>query len=87
VVGERSQISFRQLGERSLEETWSIALKNHKETDIVVKVIERLFRAEDAEIVSASQEYTLTDARTADFDVEVPANDRATVTYSVVYRW
>lgn len=87
VVGERTQLNFRQLGERSLEETLRITVRNHKERDIVVRVIERLFRAEDAEILEASQDWTMLDAHTARFLLPVQANAQASITYTVEYRW
>ncbi|MGI6367999.1 MAG: DUF4139 domain-containing protein [Anaerolineae bacterium] len=87
LAGERKQTRFRQLGERSLEETIQITLRNYSEEDRTIQVIEHLFRARDAEIKEASAEYTTEDANTIRFAVDVEAGGEATVTYTVLYRW
>ena len=87
IVGERVQTKFRQLGERSIEETYEITLRNHKEEKVTVRVIEYLFRAKDAEIIESSEGYKMLDASTARFDLPVDAGGQAKVTYTVVYRW
>jgi hypothetical protein len=87
IVAERVQTRFRQLGERSVEETLEITLRNHKEEDVVVRVIEHLFRAKDAEIIESSMGHKMLDASTARFDVPVEADGETKVTYTVVYRW
>ena len=87
VVGERVQIKFRQIGERSIEESYEITIRNHKPDDIVVRVIEHLFRAQDAEITDSSVEPQMLDATTARWDLSVPADGEAKVNYTVLYRW
>jgi len=87
IVGEREQVRFRQLGNRSIEETIRITLRNHKEEDVSVRAIEYLFRAGDAEIIESNLDYQMLDANTARFDVEVPADGQAQFSYTVVYRW
>lgn len=87
VVGERVQTRFRQLAERSIEETYQITVRNHKTEDIVVRVAEHLFRAQDAEIVSSSADYEMVDANTVEYSVEVGAGGEAGVEYTVRYRW
>jgi hypothetical protein len=87
VLAERAQTSFRQLSERSIEETTEIVLRNQKEEDVTVRVIEHLFRAEDAEVLSSTQNYTQIDAHTIQFDVKVLAGGKVTLEYSTRYRW
>ncbi len=87
IVGEREQVRFRQLSDRSIEETVQITLRNHKDEDITVRAIEYLFRAADAEIIKSSLDYQMLDANTARYDVEVPADGEAEFSYTVVYRW
>ncbi len=87
LVGERRQTQFRQLGERSLEETIEITLRNQSDEEATIQVIEHLYRAHDAEITESSEDYTQVDANTVQFDVTVDAEETATVSYTVVYRW
>ena len=87
IVGERTQTSFRKLGEHSLEESYEITLRNHKEEDVVVRVIEHLFRAQDAEIIESSEGYEMLDATTLKYEIEVEADAEAKITYIVRYRW
>lgn len=87
IVGERVQTDFTKLGPRALEESYEITIRNHKDEDVTIRVVEPLFRAAEWEIVNSSQDYTKADAHTIFFDVEVPANGEATVTYTVRYRW
>ena len=87
ILAERAQTSFKQLAERSIEETTEITLRNLKEADVTVRVIEHLFRAEDAEVLSSTQNYTLLDAHTIQFDVTVLAGGKVTLEYSTRYRW
>jgi len=87
IVGERVQQKFRQIGERSIEESYEITIRNHKADKVVVRVIEHLFRAQDAEITDSSAEPQMLDATTARWDLSVPADCEAKVNYTVLYRW
>jgi len=87
LVGERNQIGFRQLGERSLEETIEITLRNQSDEPATIQVVEHLYRAHDANIIQSSEEYEQVDANTVRFEVPVKPGDSETVTYTVVYRW
>ncbi|OQY25834.1 MAG: hypothetical protein B6I34_01380 [Anaerolineaceae bacterium 4572_32.1] len=87
VVGERVQDDFNRLGERSIEETFTITLRNHKEEDIEVRVVERLYRWSDWEIVRETEEHTKVDAQTIEWRLKVPADGEVSVTYTVRYRW
>ncbi len=87
IVGERTQTDFTKLGARALEESYKIVIRNHKDTEVTVRVVEPLFRAAEWEITKASHEYTKADAHTIYFDISVPAKGEETVTYTVRYRW
>jgi len=87
LVGERVQTAFRQLGERSLEETIEIALRNQSEDEVTIQVIEHLYRAHDAEVTESSMDYEQIDANTIRYAVEVGPKESATLSYTVVYRW
>jgi len=87
LVGERVQTAFRQLGERSLEETIEITLRNQSEDEVTIQVFEHLYRAHDAEVTESSMDYEQIDANTIRYAVEVGPEDSATLSYTVVYRW
>lgn len=87
IVGERTQTDFVKLGSRALEESYEIVIRNHKDTDVTVTVVENMFRAAEWTITDASHDYTKADAHTVHFDVTVPAKGEETITYTVRYRW
>ncbi|MFP3897393.1 MAG: hypothetical protein ACLFV5_11240, partial [Anaerolineales bacterium] len=73
--------------ERVIEESYEITLRNQKDEDVMVRVIEHLFRAQDAEVLSSSEEYEMLDANTLQYELDVPVEAEATVTYTVRYEW
>jgi hypothetical protein len=85
IVGERTRVSFRQMGERSNEEQVKIEIRNHKSEAVVVKVLERF--GGDWTIRQQSLESAKKDANTAEWRVAVPADGKADVTYTVFRTW
>ena len=82
IVGERNQIDFKDLGmRRVVEETWEIKLRNHKEEDVVVKVVEPV--RGDWKVMKTSHEFKKKDANTLEFEVSVPVDGEVVVTYVV----
>jgi len=87
IVGERKQTDFRKLGERSIEESYEISIRNHKEVDIEVRVVEHMFRWSEWEITEETLDHVKTDARTIEYRAEVESDGEATIEYTVLYRW
>jgi len=87
IVAERKQTNFRKLGDRSVEETFEITIRNHKEEDVEVRVVEHLYRWSEWEITEETEEHTKVDARTVEYLLNVSEDDEATLTYTVLYRW
>ena len=87
LVGERKQTDFNRIGEKVIEETYEIELRNQKEgEDVEIRVVEHLSRGTDWEITSASPEdFEKTDSNTIQWLVPVPSQGKATVTYTVRY--
>lgn len=85
---ERTRNDFRvdRTG-RTMTEAFTVELRNAKNTDAVVQVIEPLPRWTDWDVVASSVPATKRDAQHAQFDVPVPAGGEATLTYTVRYRW
>ncbi len=87
IVGERVQDDFERLGRDTVEETFTITLRNHKEEDVEVRVVERLYRWSEWDIVEETAEHAKIDAQTVEWRLEVPADDEVSVTYTVRYSW
>jgi hypothetical protein len=81
VVAERRQTDFKQLTTRMYETAWEVTLRNHKEEDIVVGVIEPLYG--NWTIVEESQPHKKLDAFTIRYDAAVPKDKEVKVTYRV----
>lgn len=87
VVGERVQTSFRQLGEREAEESYQITLRNRGPEGVSVRIVERLFRAQDARVITSSEDYVQIDAQTIHYAVTVQPDAPTVISYTVGYRW
>jgi len=87
IVGERVQDDFNQVGKQVIEETFTITLRNHKETDIKVKVTESLYRWSDWEIISETAEHTKLDSQTIEWLLPVSADGESSITFTVRYNW
>ncbi|MBI5094283.1 MAG: DUF4139 domain-containing protein [Candidatus Hydrogenedentes bacterium] len=81
LVASRVQKDFNQVASNLTESAYEITLRNHKDTDVVVDVVEPM--PGDWRIIEKSQEFTKKDARTAVFSVPVKKDGEAKVTYRV----
>jgi hypothetical protein len=88
IVGERVQTDFKvDYDEDWMEESYEITLRNHKDEDVEVRVVEHMFRWSEWKILEESHEHIKTDAQTIEFRVPVTANGETVVTYTVRYVW
>jgi len=88
IKGERKQTDYRvDTKARTMSESFEITLKNHKPEDAKVVIRETLYRWSEWEIGRKSHDFTKQDARHIHFDVDIPANGKKTVTYTVNYSW
>ncbi len=87
VVGERQQVKFNKINDRTIEESYQIKLRNHKTEPIEVRVVEHLFRWSNWKIVSSNADYSKTDAQNIEFRVQVRPEVEQTVNYTVRYSW
>ena len=81
VVAERTQTDYRQITTRLHESEWEITLRNHKEEDITVGIVEPLFG--NWEVISNNYPYKKVDAFKIRFDVTVPMDGEVKVKYRV----
>ena len=85
VVGERKRTDYKQISDRVIEETYEITVRNRKETDADVWIVEHFWG--EWQILSNSHPYNKLDARTIEFPVKVERNGAVKVTYTVRTRW
>jgi hypothetical protein len=88
IVGERKRSDYSSdLNKRRFQETFEIRLRNHRDSDATVKVMEHLYRWNNWKIVDSSSKFEKKDAQTIEFTVPVPKDGESVVTYTVKYSW
>jgi hypothetical protein len=85
VVGERKRTDYKQISDRVIEETYEITVRNRKETDADVWIVEHFWG--EWQILNNSHPYNKLDARTIEFPAKVERNGAVKVTYTVRMRW
>lgn len=85
VVAERVQKDYRVSGSCGSESAWEIALRNHKDVETEVDVVEPA--PGDWELLQQSHPSTKIDAKTFRFRVKVPARGETKITYRLRTRW
>ncbi|MEX2529696.1 MAG: DUF4139 domain-containing protein [Gemmatimonadota bacterium] len=85
VVGDRRQLDYGVISSCVTESAWEVSLRNHKDEDVRVMLVEPV--GGDWELISASHPSERMDAWTFSFEPEVPANGETTVRYRVRVRW
>lgn len=86
VVGERKRANF-STGSHWFQETFEISLRNHKKEDVVVTVVEHLYRWNNWKVLDSSQKWKKKDAQTIEFSVPVAKDGETVVSYTVKYSW
>ena len=87
VVGERKQTAFTKINNHECTESFEIKVRNHKKEAVTVKVLEKMYRSADWDVIAKSNDFEKIDVRTLVFPVKVEADKETTVTYTVHYRW
>jgi len=85
VVGDRRQMDYRVISSCVAESSWEITLRNHKDEDAEVQIVEPV--GGDWEILSSSHAAHRIDANTFTFTVPVPARGEVKVEYRIRVRW
>ncbi len=80
LVAERKQMNFQQ-DSNSYDTDWEIILRNHKDSDVRIAVVEPLYG--DWKIFNNSVPYKKIDANSIRFDVDVPKGKEVKFTYQV----
>ena len=88
VVGERSQIDFRVDSKtRQLWETFEIRLRNHKDQETDITVLENLYRSSNWKIENENHSFSKENSNRIRFDVKVPSEGEAVIRYTAHYSW
>ncbi len=81
VVAERIQTDYKQITTRLHESEWEITVRNHKEQDITVGIVEPLLGS--WQVISNTHPYRKVDAFTIRFDITIPKDKGVKVKYRV----
>ena len=81
VVGDRIQTDYRSVNPRTHEAEFKISVRNRKDTDIKVDVVEPM--PGDWTVLSESHPHEKRDARTAVFTLDVPADKEVVLNYRI----
>ncbi len=81
VVAERIQTDFKQITTRLHESEWEVTLRNHKEENVKVGIVEPLYG--NWTVISNSHPYEKVDAFTIRFNIDVPKDKEVKVKYRI----
>jgi len=88
LVGERRQTNYHvDENNHQADESFEIKLRNHKKEPVTIRVEEHLYRWNNWEITSHSDDFNKTDSQTMEFNVPVAPDQEKTITYTVHYSW
>jgi hypothetical protein len=85
IVAEHKRTNYTVIATDVTEEEFQVSLRNHKDNDITVTVVE--YVPGDWEVLQKTHEFTKKDAHTIEFDVPVPKDKEAKLTYRVRIHW
>jgi len=85
VVGERVQKDWRRIASNLYEVEWEISLRNHKKENITVEVVEPM--PGDWDVIRESQPHEKLQAFTARWNVPVPKEGEAKLSYRIRVRF
>ncbi len=85
LVGERKQMEYDRIGDDVVEISYEVSLRNHKDEDVTIAVIERVWG--DWKVTKSSHDWEKEDAYTIVWYVKVPKNDETILTYTIRIEW
>ncbi|MCK4905522.1 DUF4139 domain-containing protein [bacterium] len=85
VVGERTQMDWKKIARNVYEAEWEISIRNHKEEDAQVQVIEPI--PGDWVVLKSSHTYEKIEAHTLKYTVNVPKDKEVKISYRVRMTW
>ena len=85
IKAERTVKKVEKISDKSRRETVEINVRNHKEEDIVVFVVEQFWT--DWQLLGDTPPIVKKDAKSAEFKVAVAKNSESTFEYVVLYKY
>ena len=85
VVGERTQTDWKKISRNVYEAGWEISIRNHKEEDTEVQIIEPI--PGDWTVLNSSHEYEKIEAHTLRYTVKIPKDKEEKISYRVRMTW
>jgi hypothetical protein len=85
VVGERTQKDWKRIASNLYEVEWEISLRNHKQEAVTVEVVEPM--PGDWEVIRASHPHEKIQAFTAKWNIPVPKDGEAKLSYRIRVRF
>ncbi|GAB3727377.1 DUF4139 domain-containing protein [Luteimonas pelagia] len=88
LTAERERVAFAVDREgRTMTESFRVTVRNARDADVVVTVVEPMGRWSDWALTESSIEGTRRDAQHAEFEVPVPTGGETVLAYTVRYSW
>lgn len=88
LVGERKQTNFRvDSGDKWMDETFEIKLRNRKKESVEIRIVEHLYRWNNWNIARSSDKFQKNDAQTIEFRVTIKPDEEKILTYTAHYSW
>jgi hypothetical protein len=85
VAAERKTMDSRRITDRVREEDYEVSLRNHKDEDIVVRVVDHLYA--DWTVTTTTHQFERKDASTIEFSIPVERDGETVVRYTVRYKY
>lgn len=85
VVGERKIADRRKITSQIREDTYEIEIRNHKDENIEVLVIES--HHSNWKVIKTTHDYNIKDANTLEFKIKVRKGEKEIIRYTVRYEW
>jgi len=85
VVGERTQKDWKRIAEDVYETAWEISLRNHKDHEVEVQVIEPI--PDDWTLLESSHKSEKIEAHTLKYIVKIPKDKEEKISYRVRMTW
>ena len=88
LVGERKATNFKvDTGDKWIDETFEIKLRDRKKEPVEIRVVEHLYRWSNWEITEKSNAFVKTDAQIIEFRAQLQPDVEKVITYTVHYSW
>jgi len=83
VKAERTVVDSRKITSKIREDDYEVSLRNHKDEDVVVRVVEHPYGYWT--VVKATHDYEKVEANRIEFEIPVEANGEVTLAYTIRY--